>query len=312
VPNSESSGSAKFYLSLTGLLGVGILAILVGHSLHLDKTIRGDLLASLGDAIIIASLLAMTVDQYMKRSLTREIQTDAYKFIVGYGLPAILQDEIKRVVEGSRILRRDYRISYNLSVCNEHGRLFIRILLRVHFNLHNLTGRTYVYQQKTQAFPEEGSANNEVKEFSFRYLKQEGGTVKEEIIYSCPTRTPFEKVPSSEGEWIMAPRVEVPAMSVNGGEYRSYEVGATYSSDSELIAGDSYEFTEPTTDVIVKIEHPPELRVYLYPRADGQADNEVISNQEYTYHRLFAKKQAIALRWAPGHGTLQKREDYYD
>jgi hypothetical protein len=48
---------------------------------------------ALADALIIAGLLAVTVDLYLKTRLLKEVAGDVSKFFVGYSLPAEVRDQ---------------------------------------------------------------------------------------------------------------------------------------------------------------------------------------------------------------------------
>lgn len=74
-------------IALLALVGVAVIAVsqldVLGSFLH-------DLILGVGTALLIAAILAATVDRWLKRALVR----DAFHAVFGYMLPAELRDEV--------------------------------------------------------------------------------------------------------------------------------------------------------------------------------------------------------------------------
>jgi len=71
-----------FRITVTALLGIGVILLLTDVP-YLDAALTH----SLADALVIAAVLAFTVDVYLKDRVLREVSSDVSKYLVGYRLP---------------------------------------------------------------------------------------------------------------------------------------------------------------------------------------------------------------------------------
>jgi hypothetical protein len=94
--------------TVVGLLGIGLILLGTYLGFYGHPIIR-ELTRALGEALVVAAFIAMTVDQYIKRGLV----SDLYKYIAGHGLPTVIQDKIKELTR-TAIIRRDLKQNYHL------------------------------------------------------------------------------------------------------------------------------------------------------------------------------------------------------
>jgi hypothetical protein len=64
-----------------------------------------EFLYALGHALIVAGLLSITVDLYLKKRTLREVAGDVSKFLVGYSLPPEVRDRIQDLMHETLIRR---------------------------------------------------------------------------------------------------------------------------------------------------------------------------------------------------------------
>jgi hypothetical protein len=114
-PRSSGDHQAN-ELRARGVTGIalvfGVLAVVVSDRLH-DKTLAADLFLATGEALVVAGILAFTVDQFFKRELVR----DAFEAGFGYLLPTSMKPEVRWLV-GQDLLCRNYDQHFKLT---EHG-----------------------------------------------------------------------------------------------------------------------------------------------------------------------------------------------
>ena len=103
----------RFLLLLVLLVAVGVVLSYFGskHWGHSAEVI--------GDALIIAGVLGLTVDGYVKAHLLEEASQDIAKYLVGYQLPGQIQDTIKELM-CTKLVNRDLHLHYRLSLLKEN------------------------------------------------------------------------------------------------------------------------------------------------------------------------------------------------
>jgi hypothetical protein len=108
VPEAESAESSqekrarlKFRIVLAALLIVGLPLMFLPevNILHLpDWPWLFEIGSKLGDAMVIAAILAFAVDNYVKRTLVSEVAKDAIDFAVGYALPFEVKTHLRDIL----------------------------------------------------------------------------------------------------------------------------------------------------------------------------------------------------------------------
>ena len=101
-----------------------------------------ELVHGLGEAVIIAAVLAFTVDGYTKRHLINEIARDVFVHIFGHALPIELRGRINQMVRIDLIFR-DFRIHYRLTPLAEK---MVRVEVSQEYQIENLSGHTLPHQ----------------------------------------------------------------------------------------------------------------------------------------------------------------------
>ena len=96
----------EFGLFILTMVVVGLLSLISLRWLSEGWVIRRIIAGSVGDALLVAALLAVTVDRYIKSDLIREASKDVHKYLVGYHLPEELKERIQEMM-CEPIIRRD-------------------------------------------------------------------------------------------------------------------------------------------------------------------------------------------------------------
>ncbi|MGE0453368.1 MAG: hypothetical protein AB7O37_00680 [Vicinamibacteria bacterium] len=120
-------------------IGVLLIALpsLLAPSPHAIGDIAWDLCVKVGEAAIIAALLAATVDLYIKKRLTSDVVRDLSPFLMSANIPTELRDEVHYLCS-LRIFRRDLSVTYDIS---EHPDDPDSVILkaRTHYKVENIS-----------------------------------------------------------------------------------------------------------------------------------------------------------------------------
>lgn len=95
------------------------------------------------DAFIIAGLLAVTVDRYVKLRLRDDISRDVFFAALGIHLPAELKDEILAIGD-CKFVRRNMSVYYRLKGSREDG--FLYCDTETEFEMENLTSHPQSFE----------------------------------------------------------------------------------------------------------------------------------------------------------------------
>jgi hypothetical protein len=262
----------SFNLTLFSLLGLGII-LLAADVPHIDRNFTH----ALADALIIASVLAFTVDLYLKERVLREVSSDVSKYLVGYRLPEEIQNRIRSLLQ-TRWIRRNCRIRLRLTELQGHPDR-IRVEIVVSREVENITTEEASFQDR----------------FSYeRHLPQR---LLEMRCDSADAKAQYQ----INGDALVREKTDEPGVMQASGEVvrippvhetvgRSYEFTVRYSADYAENYSDIYTFDLPTIGVIFEAECPPGFRVTL-PPADVSTPNR------WEYRKLFLPGEHIRYRW---------------
>jgi len=98
---------------------------------------------SAADAVIIAGLLAVTVDRYVKLRLRDDISRDVFFAALGIHLPDELKDEILAIGD-CKLVRRNMSVYYRLKGSREDG--FLYCDTETEFEMENLTSHPQSFE----------------------------------------------------------------------------------------------------------------------------------------------------------------------
>jgi hypothetical protein len=99
----------------------------------------------LGDAIMIAGLITLGVDRYMKRKLLGEVARDVLSFAAGHDLPPELKRRVSTLIRVP-YYRNDFTIQLTPTILNNG---FVRIMMTTTYSVQNLTDMTPDYPVRT-------------------------------------------------------------------------------------------------------------------------------------------------------------------
>jgi hypothetical protein len=124
----------RFTLAVVVCIAVGGLIAAVaeyfGDAYHLGP------MASVGEGLIVAGVLAITVDTYLKKHLTQAVIRDVSPYLMGADLPDVLRSEVHALC-ATEIVRRDLEIDFHfIELPGEPD--FISVTTKVQYRIENL------------------------------------------------------------------------------------------------------------------------------------------------------------------------------
>lgn len=254
------------------LLGIAAIVVSVmsrfwGHEVT-RETVR-----DLGEALVIGSFIAVTVDQYVKRKLLWETSHDIAKYLIGYNLPKEIQDAIRDLM-ATAVIRRDFNQHYTLEH-NTEGKL--KLTISTKYKVLN--------------------CSNTVREFTPRleFEKHQAPTILEFRCDSADRRAVDIKRGNQDlGEKqdgvlsIALKKIKLqPAINGNG---LSYQVSCKYYRLVDVADSDVISFVAPTIGVTITAEPPEDIGFYV-----GTATVE--TENRWEFQRLFLELQHVHVRW---------------
>lgn len=137
----------RFWLLVSIMFVVGVLLINetpIHHIPYIER-VGHHFLEKLGDALVIAALLAYPVDQYLKSRLLREVSRDVLSFTAGHDVPGEMKNVITDILRRP-YARRHFRIRFSLHPVTFPGPLScVRLEMLTSYEVHNLTHQMIPY-----------------------------------------------------------------------------------------------------------------------------------------------------------------------
>jgi hypothetical protein len=260
----------SFRGTVLALFGIGLVFLFFSIP-YLDQGFAH----SLGDALVVAAILALTVDFYLKDRVLREVSSDVSKYLVGYRLPGEVQDRIRSLLQ-TRWIKRSCRIRLRLTDLTGAR---VRIEIRASRNVENIT-------------TEESSFRDRIA--YERHLPQ---TIVEMRCDSADTRAQYqvgghglaqEKADEPGVMEALGRVVKIPPVHESAGQY--YQFTVQYEADYPENYSDIFAFDLPTINVVVEAECSPGFRVTLPPA-------DITTPNRWEYNRLFLTGEHIRYRW---------------
>lgn len=235
---------------------------------------------SLGHALIIASVLAATVDLYVKSRLLREASKDIAKYLIGYALPAEIQDRIKETM-GIALVRRGLTIKYILSFISEKpGKLLATVLYT--YQVENCSNHRIAYRPQ-MAF----AKYQNPRMLEMRVDSQIDQTANQHLRDLLPDERERQQV-----SIFSLPSFKVKPKSTDS--KLSYSCSLKYEVEWPVEYGDSFMFPDATVDVALEVECPPNLE--FFPPDEGEPG---INGDRWYFPKAFLPGETISFNWRP-------------
>lgn len=229
---------------------------------------------AVGDALVIAGILALTADRLIKERFLREVSRDVSKYLIGYDLPKEIQDKIHELM-GTALVRLNCQLKYSLSRGPEG---YVGLVAEFTYEVKNFSSQVQEYSQYVA------------------FEKHEEPTIHELRCDSSDKGASYSR--KGEELTLREKEGEPGVLELRGRKTKlrpvregvTYEFAMKYSrrvreEDSEVFA-----FAGPTIGAIVRAQVPPDLD-FVAPPATLETENR------WDYRRVFLEGQHLHVRW---------------
>jgi hypothetical protein len=280
-----ASASVWFWIVVALVFASGVFAL--WNLRLLLPTPYDDLAKSLGEALIIASVLAATVDLYAKTIMLREVTRDVFHYITGHPLPKQLQDQIRKLVS-TDLIRRDMRIRYGFAWYDlgiegtEHD--FVLLTIETEWKLENLSSSEILHQERLEL-----EAHDAPRVINMRCASSESD--------SCYDQRPqgganLAKPEPSNQRMLVATGKRIKIRPNLGNPAISYVLACKYECMLPSDHSDVFSFLGPTIGATVEVSAPDDLEVSI---SDYRA-KEVVPRR-WEFNQAFSRSECFRIRW---------------
>src|SRR5438445_8817459 len=261
----------KWWERLVGRTPVKYVSLVLGASgaALLWKYPSGYFRHSLGEAALIAALLVMLVDPFLKARLLREAAQDIFHYLLGFDQQPQIKERLERLVFDTKLFRKNFNARYKLVPEGDS----MRIEFEYDFELVNPTGEAIEFALKIDC---EQAENPHLDSFSL---------VSSEKNYLWHPKLE----PKKDEPWVLqgfADAVKIQPES-KGISYR-------YCGKCSLKYPQSFYYAQhfgyPTIGVTVTIDHPDSFDVDAAPTPAHEGNI-------WRYEGLFMPGDHINIRW---------------
>lgn len=114
-----------------------LLLILAVAAVSLLSLVHNEVMGEIAKALIVAVVLAATVDTYLKSRLAREVVTKVSPYVMAHALPSELQREVNTICE-LKSYRTNFELSYEIERLEGTDNA-LKVTCFVSYNLVNIT-----------------------------------------------------------------------------------------------------------------------------------------------------------------------------
>ena len=171
----------QFYVLIAGLVGLGVvfamitpIASALQFIAHTTFGWVAEVEERLGDALIIAGILAFAVDRFMKGQLLAEVTRDVLSFAAGHALPDGLKERVNGLIR-LPYARNSFTMCLVLTPLAREG--FVRVTMHTTYVVSNLTGEPRRYLVKSAI--EKSPWHDEIEPGRLISVKISGPTTQE-------------------------------------------------------------------------------------------------------------------------------------
>ncbi len=263
--------SFLFVVGLLLFVGITLLVIRVPY-------VNPEFVHSTGHALIIAGILAATVDHYLKGRVLREVTSDVSKYLVGYRLPTEVQGRIGELMQ-IKWIRRRFQLRVIFTEIEEDHK--IKLDIQISEEVQNITSETLSYQDRLQFDFHEPvrvialECDCDDPKGSYYLGEAELGALRSERDGSIIFKGKEVRIP--------------PIAELIG---RSYRFGARYEQCHPTKFSEVVTFSIPTIGVSIEItDRPQNYRFHISPVAD------YVGHDKWEFKRLFLPGEHIKILW---------------
>ena len=260
-----------------------VVVFIVGAKLMLVQSgffdVHPEFFHLLGHAFVVAAILGLTVDVFLKARLMREITHGVARYLIGYELPPEIRERIHDLMKTERVYR-NFEIRCHLSEKQDKPG-FALLDFTLSNDVDNITNQPLAFVDQLE------------------YEKQEPTIVLEMRCDSLDTKANYRKSGSDLGKdkqddpgAKVAVGNKVKILPHNRERQFIYRFAARYQTEYSIIDSEIISFANASFGATVICEMPDNYDVTLSPMPDAH------NVDRWSYNRLFLPGEYIRIRWA--------------
>lgn len=224
-----------FYAGMIGLILVGF-----GMLFFWPEPWRGgrEAATAVAHALIIAGILGMVVDQFVKARFLREVTRDVYHYLIGYDLPIEIKEHIKELMR-TKIVRSRFQVDYRFG---RHDDDNLTAQVTLDYDVEN-------YSNQTEPFTPELAVES-IDNPTFRSVTLSGPKGANQYSLAQAELKVFS--PEEGSLQVNGKKVKIPPRQ----QSEPYHVRWTYSILVPNGYSDAWAFVYPTIDVSFTADVP--------------------------------------------------------
>ena len=193
--------------------------------------------------MLIAGVLAVTVDRYVKLRLREDIAHDVFFAALGVHLPSELKEEILAIGD-CKLVRRDLFVTYKLSA--HKNSLLVNCETQVSFSMHNLTDQSQAFTHEIAVPDAPSGCVTTASPITFVKAQMSNGIAPYEL---SSAQIEFDE--SDHGlAWKKVVRIP---------PHDNVRFWSTHHQVLPAEFEEPFIFAQPTIGVTVRVEAPPEI-----------------------------------------------------
>jgi hypothetical protein len=272
-PSKDQKDRSAFWM-------VAFFFSLIGTGMIFIYWFQSKFIHSLSEAAIIAGILGLTVDHYVKKRLVREAARDIDKYLLGYALPGELREKISEA-RYAKVVRRKFECTY--TILPIAGEKRIKLETDLTFEVENITSRIQEYTAELEL---ENHCLPEIELMSCECHYDR----KQEYEFKGSGWTLNEKGATVE---VTARRVQLLPKGPN--HYVTYKFRHKYRQTFPATGSEYFKFDQPYPTIGAKIIvlHPNQFKIHF----SSKAHVEEAERAEWNDPKVFLHGEIITVWW---------------
>jgi hypothetical protein len=235
--------------------------------------VRWEPLASVGEALIVAAILAFTVDQFVKEHFIREVTKDVFHLIIGYDVPPEVKQRIKDLIQIS-LIAMNRRVTIRIE---SKAKSTVRVYFAAEWQLRNLKAVNQPYTPSLAILESDHPTFISHSVIS----KRTNYALNGDALISHVIRNAAAGVLEFRGETF-----DVQPASTDGDYIVKWEYSVISPRNHYLVEG----FGVPTIGATFSVSCPPGFEISV------AGDLKRVGN-EWSSVRLFERGEVVTVQW---------------
>ena len=109
----------------------------------LKRLVDDEPLRSIADALLVAGILTVVVDPFIKGHLYREVATGTFEYLLGFAQPREIQEAMRKLAFETTVYARNLKMNYVIERLNQHS---VRLNVETAVRIENPSAQVQFYE----------------------------------------------------------------------------------------------------------------------------------------------------------------------